>query len=91
MQVTFAYGDINISGLKPDTTFYVCGAPVGTVHAIRIPRLPRTEEREVLDSVVLRWTLVREPAAEGCPDRWTVNRVDPVPGTETTERLLWSF
>lgn len=91
MNVRFAYGDINIGGLKPDTTFYVCGVPAGRIHAIRIPRFPGREEREVLNSVVLRWTLVRQPAAAGCEERWTVNRVEVVPESVTTDRIEWLF
>lgn len=91
MPIRFAYGDINISGLNPGTTFYVCGYPLGTMHSVTIPRRPAEERREVLNAIVVRWTLIRQEAAGGCEDRWSVNSVEPVSGTEEHERLVWIF
>jgi hypothetical protein len=89
--IRFAYGDINIAGLRPGTTFYVCGYPLGAMHSVTIPRRPGEERREVLNAIVVRWTLVRQEDADGCGERWTVNTVEPVPGTERNERLVWVF
>lgn len=91
MEVRFAYGDVDLSGLSPDTTFYLCGSPLGTIHSIRIPREPTMETRVALESAEVRWTLVREPEADGCEAGWKVNSAEVIPGTETTRRVSWIF
>jgi hypothetical protein len=91
MTVRFGYGEVDVSGLTPDTTFYVNGSPPGTVHAIRIPREPSQEDKVVLETAVVRWDLVREPAADGCEEGWKINSAEVVPGSETTRRVVWIF
>ncbi len=89
--VRFAYGSIDISGLTPGTTFYLAGTPPGVIDRVVIPARPASEELEVLETVTLDWTLVREPAADGCPERWTVADVAIEPGSVTTSRVRWEF
>lgn len=90
MAVRFAYGDIDVSGLPPGAGFYVAGTPIGTIHWIRIPRRPTLERHEVLDTVTVRWTLVRE-ADERCGDRWTVHAADPLEDSASTLTVSWEW
>ena len=91
MAVRFAYGEVDVAGLSPGTTFYLCGAPPGTIHGVRVPRVPATESRVVLETIRVRWTLLRETASGDCPEGWAVHSAEPIPGTETTRRITWYF
>jgi hypothetical protein len=90
-EIRFGYGQINTSRLSPGTTFYVAGVPVGAIHALRVPRGPGEQSAEVLDTVELRWELVRAPATPECPEGWALESVRHVPGSETTTVALWRF
>jgi hypothetical protein len=91
MEVRFAYGEIDVSGFPPGTVFYVCGKPVGVIHAVRVPFGRDEIPLEVLETVVVRWTLVREAATDSCPERWTIASVVPREGTAETKRVTWVF
>lgn len=89
-RLRFGYAGLDLSRLSPGTTFYLCGAPPGRVHPIVVEPY-REVSVEVLDKLVLRWTLVRQPEGSGCSERWAVASVEPVAGTETSERITWVF
>lgn len=86
----FGYSGIDLSRFSPGTTFYLCGAPPGLVHPVRIEPY-REVSLEVLDTVAVRWTLVREEPSGGCPGRWAVASAAPLDGTAGTERITWVF
>ncbi|ANM31928.1 hypothetical protein ABI59_23730 [Acidobacteria bacterium Mor1] len=86
--VRFGYTQIDYSALSPGTTFYLAGWPPGRIRAMRVPGRADTLRAEVLERIVVRWTLVREPAAGGCPERYSVYRVEPV--EDTGERINWA-
>ncbi|HXV77620.1 MAG TPA: hypothetical protein VD788_15005 [Candidatus Polarisedimenticolaceae bacterium] len=91
MELRFGYAAVDLSGFSPGTTFYVCGVPLGRVHAIRKPPGGGEESADVLDRLTLEWTLVRSPAGEVCPAGWTVATVVPLPETIATKRITWVF
>lgn len=91
LNLTFGYGAIDLSGLLPGTTFYVAGSPPGTVHGIVVPREREEIEREVLTSLRLIWTLVREEKTDGCDPAWTVHTVAVDPDSVRTTHLAWMF
>jgi hypothetical protein len=91
MDLRFGYASIDLSRFSPGTTFYVCGAPPGRVHAIRKPARAGEESAEVLDRLSLEWTLVHRPAAGGCPEGWTVASVVPVEQAWSSRRVTWIF
>ena len=91
MDVTFAYGEINIADLPPRTTFYVCTLPVGTIRPVRIPTGTADFTLEVLDSIAVRWTLVRAEPTSACPEGWAVADVTPLDETATTTEVTWEF
>ena len=91
MELRFGYSAIDLSRFSPGTTFYVCGVPPGTVHAIRKPVGRAEESAEVLDRLSLEWTLVRKPAAGGCPGGWTVASVVPVEQGWSSKQVTWIF
>lgn len=90
-RLRFGYDKVDLSRLSPGTTFYVSGAPAGTIHAALIPRGEGEVSVEALDSIDLEWSLLRAPAADGCGSRWTVASVAPVAGTESTREITWVF
>jgi hypothetical protein len=89
--LTLGYPQLDLSRLSPGTTFYLCGAPFGTVHAVRVPSGAREVRLEVLDRITIEWSLLRQDAADGCPAGWAVAGVAPVPGTERTTTVTWVF
>ncbi|MBD3867138.1 MAG: hypothetical protein IFK94_03350 [Acidobacteria bacterium] len=91
LDLTFGYGSIDLSGLLPGTTFYVAGTPPGRVYGIVVPRYREQVEREVLTSMQLVWTLVRQPGEGGCDPAWTVHSVEAIEGSASTTRLEWLF
>ncbi len=91
MTLRFGFGAIDLSALKPGTTFYVCGAPAGKIYPVTIPRGSETVERTVLKSLRLRWTLARQGKNETCDAGWAVHSIEVVDGSEKTERLEWRF
>ena len=91
LNLTFGYGAIDLSGLVPGTTFYVAGTPPGRVHGIVVPRDREQIEHQVLSSLRLVWTLVRQPGHGSCGPAWTVNTVEVADGSATTTRLEWMF
>jgi hypothetical protein len=89
-RLRFGYAGLDLSRLSPGTTFYLCGTPPGRVHPIVVEPY-REVSLEVLDTLVLRWTLVRQPEGSDCGERWAVASVGPVEGTETSEQVTWVF
>lgn len=89
--VRFGYPSIDLSGLSPGTVFYVCGAPVGRVHAVTVPVESGRVDLVVLDAVRVRWTLVSEPETGGCAGRWSVASVRPLDDSVVTARVAWVF
>jgi len=89
--IRFGYPAIDISGLVPGTVFYVCGTPLGRIHAVTIPDSGGRVDLEVLASVRVRWTLVHEGEGRGCPERWAFASVEPLPDTVETTRVTWVF
>ena len=89
--VRFGYSRIDLSRLSPGTTFYLCGLPLGRVHAITVPDGSREVTVEVLASVTLRWTLVRRSASGLCPAGWAVVAVEPLEDSVGSELISWSF
>ncbi len=81
-RLRFGYEQVDLSRMSPGTTFYLCGVPPGRMHAIRVPAGPREVSVEVLDSLDVRWTLVRSEAHDSCAGGWTVVSASPVEGSE---------
>jgi hypothetical protein len=90
-QIRFGYSRIDLSRLSPGTTFYLCGLPLGRVHPIRVPAVSEEVTVEVLESVALRWTLVRHPETGLCPEGWAVAAVEPLEDSVTAEVISWRF
>lgn len=89
-RLRFGYSGIDLSRFSPGTTFYLCGSPPGVVHPVLME--PHKEvSLEVLETVTVRWTLVREEASGGCPERWTVASAAPLDEGFGTERITWVF
>ncbi len=89
--IRFGYPHLDLSGLSPGTTFYLAGAPVGRVHAIRVPAGSRSVSVEPLDSVTVEWTLVRTGPVGDCPEGWRIASAEPVDGTEVLTEITWEF
>ena len=87
-RVRFGYTQVNYSDLSPGTTFYLAGWPPGRIRALRVPARAGTLRAEVLDRIVVRWTLVREPESASCPERWSVAAVEPL--ADSAERINWA-
>lgn len=90
-RLRFGYAHVDLSPLPPGTTFYACGAPVGRVHALRVPAGRGEVGAEVLDAVTVAWTLVRAAPGATCPARWAVASAEPVVGSAETIDVTWSF
>jgi hypothetical protein len=90
-RIRFGYAHIDLSPFSPGTTFYVCGAPVGRVHPVRVPVGSAEVEVEALEAVTVEWTLVRRPADENCPAGWAVASGRPVEGSSSTREITWVF
>jgi len=90
-ELRFGYGHVDLSRFSPGTTLYFSAAPAGRVEAVRVPRGRGEQGAEVLETIVLRWTLVRSPAGQGCPERWAVASVEPIDGSEVTREITWTF
>jgi hypothetical protein len=90
-EVRFGYAAVDLSRFSPGTIVYVCGAPVGRVHPLRIPATSGEVTADVLDVVRLQWTLVRSEGGSGCPAGWAVSSVEPVEGSAVTTELTWVF
>lgn len=89
--VRFGYGNVNYSTFSAGTTFYLAAVPVGRVVAVRVPHRPDEIDAEVLETVRVRWRLVRAAATPSCAERWAVASVDAVPGSEMTSQVSWLF
>jgi len=89
-RLQFGYQRLDLSRLSPGTTFYLCGAPPGRVHPIVVEPY-REVSVEVLETLMLRWTLVREPATDDCPSRWAVASVEPVEDSDESVQITWVF
>ena len=87
----FGYDQIDLSRYSPGTTLYFNGAPVGKVRPLRIPRVFREVSLDVLETVSVKWTLVRQPEIESCPAGWAVVSVEPVEGSERSTTVSWAF
>jgi hypothetical protein len=89
-RLRFGYSGLDLSRLSPGTTFYLCGEPLGRVHPI-VVRPYEEVSVKVLESVTVRWTLVRHPAFGGCAEGWAVAAVDPVTDSVDSETITWVF
>jgi hypothetical protein len=89
-RLRFGYSGIDLSRLSPGTTFYLCGDPPGRVHPI-VVRPYEEVSVEVLDSVTVRWTLVRHPAFGECPEGWAVAGAEVPPDSVSSETITWVF
>jgi len=87
----FGYGHVDLSGFSPGTTFYLSGAPVGQVRTVRVPEGSGEVVLDLLESVRVRWTLVRGDPVGGCPGGWIVASAEPVEGSEKTVEITWIF
>jgi hypothetical protein len=85
------YTGLDLSGLSPGATFYLCGVPLGKVHAIRVPERALEIDAEVLESITLRWTITRRPAVGACPEGWAVASVTPLEESVSSEEINWSY
>ncbi len=90
-RLTFGYSQIDLSRFSPGTTFYLTGVPVGTTHPIDVPSGYREVTVEVLDSIRVEWTLVRQDAGESCPAGWAVASAVAIENTALPTRLTWIF
>jgi hypothetical protein len=90
-RLRFGYPELDLSRLSPGTTFYLCGMPPGSVHAVVVPEFHQEVSLEVLDTITVRWTLLHEPAAAGCGERWTVASAETVEGTAVAQSVVWEF
>jgi len=90
-RLRFGYAGLDLSRLSPGTTFYLCGAPPGRVHPVVVPARHEEVGFEVLESITVRWTMVRLDAGTGCPDRWAVVSAEPLDETLVTESIVWEF
>jgi hypothetical protein len=91
-EVRFGYANVDLSVFSPGTTFYVCGPPVGRVHAIRVPAEPEEIAVEVLATVQLEWTLLRTPPGGGaCNGRWAVASLSWVEDSVQSTEVTWVF
>ena len=82
---------MDLSRFSPGTTLYLCGFPVGRVHAMRIPRSGRAVTVEVLEEVRVEWTLLRTEPTTACPGGWKVASVTPLEETARTREITWEF
>jgi len=89
--LVFGYEQADLSRFSPGTTLYLCGAPVGRVQTVRVPRGHREITVEVLESVSVEWTLVRATASGDCPGGWAVASAIPIEGSERSTELTWVF
>lgn len=90
-RLNMAYSQIDLSGLPPGTTFYLAAAPVGRVASVVVPAHAKEIRVEVLESVMVDWTLLREEAIDGCPAGYKIATVEPVEGSAQTRSLTWLF
>ncbi len=90
-RIRFGYAHIDLSQFSPGTTFYVSGAPVGRVHALRIPAGGGEITVDALERVSVDWTLVRRQASGECAGGWAVAAAEPVESTVTTTGITWEF
>lgn len=91
MDLRMGYGALPLSRFSPGTTFYVCGVPLGRIHALEVPAHSTEVAAEVLETVSLEWSLVRREAGAGCPERWAVAAVAPIEGSITSRDITWVF
>ncbi len=90
-RLNMAYSQIDLSGLSPGTTFYLAAAPVGRVVPVVVPARAKEISVEVLESVMVDWTLLHEEAVDGCPAGYKIATVKPVEGSAQTRSLTWLF
>lgn len=90
-EIHFGYAHIDLSRFTPGTTFYVCGVPVGRVEPVKIPPGSGQVSVELLDTVRVRWTLVKVAPLGDCRNEWTVASAVPVEGSESSTEITWVF
>ena len=90
-RLRLGYSQVDLSGLSPGTTFYLAGVPTGRVHAVRVPAGPQEIRLDVMDTLMVDWTLVRTAAREGCAAGWAIAAAEPRPGSLTTIEVTWVF
>lgn len=90
-RLNMAYSQIDLSGLSPGTTFYLAAVPVGRVVPVVVPAEAKEISVEVLESVMVDWTLLREEAVDGCLAGYKIATVEPVESSAQTRSLTWLF
>ena len=92
-RLDMAYSQIDLSGLSPGTTFYVATAPDRARGAGRRSCKQAREIRvEVLETVMVDWTLLREEAkSTAAPAGYKIASVEPVGSSAQTRSLTWLF
>lgn len=91
LTVRFGYDAMDLSGFPPGTVIYFAAAPPGRVARLEVPEGEASRSVEVLQEIVLRWTLERRAATASCPEGWRVVAVEPLPETAVTQKLTWVF
>jgi hypothetical protein len=89
-RLRFGYPGLDLSRLSPGTTFYLAGPPLGRVHPIEV-RPYEEISVDVLQSVVVRWTLARRAPSERCPEGWAVAAAEPIEDSVRSESINWVF
>lgn len=90
-EVRLGYGSIDTSVFPPGTVFYAAGRPAGRIEALEIPPRGGVVSAVVIETVEVRFTLVRAAATPECPARLTVSSVEVVPDTLLTREITWEF
>jgi len=90
-QVRPAYAHIDLSHFPSGTTFYLCGEPLGRMHALLVPYDSRELSADVLESITLRWSLIRREPTEQCAGGWAVAGVAAVDDSLQTTEVTWKF
>ncbi|MDX1389879.1 MAG: hypothetical protein R3344_11855, partial [Acidobacteriota bacterium] len=58
---------------------------------VRIPSGAGEVTVEVIDTIVIRWTLARSKETASCPEGWTVAEVASLDDTAITTEVTWEF
>jgi hypothetical protein len=86
-----AYAHIDLSPYPSGTTFYLCGDPLGRMHALQIPYDSRELSADVLETITLSWSLIRREPSEQCAGGWAVAGVAAVADSLETTEVMWKF
>jgi len=86
-----AYAHIDLSRLPLGTTFYLCGNPLGRMHALQVPYDSRELSADVLESITLSWSLIRREPSAQCAGGWAVAGVAAVVDSLQVTEVTWKF